>query len=129
MRKLALLIIIAFLLGASPVMGQSSKDILPFCKDTLASREKGRDSYSFGASFCLGWVNGLLGMHKAFGGFNRNNAINMLYCPSGEVEVGQAIKILVTYFEDNQDILHLEPTLIYIKAMQEAFPCPESQSQ
>ena len=124
MKKLTLFIVALTLLMASPVMGQSSKDILPYCKDTLVTHDKGRASFSFGASFCLGWVNGLMGMHKAFRGVNTNNAINMLYCPQEELKIGQAIKILVKYLEDNPDMIHLKPTSIYINAMKEAFPCP-----
>jgi len=128
MKKLVLLIFVASLFVASPVLSshswETSSYYLKNCKEEIRVLN---DNPSNKASFdiCLAFIEGADRMHTGLTAVNRDNK---LYCTQQSSDFMKDIKtyrsIWVKYLENNPQELPLNPVVTFISAMQEPFPCP-----
>lgn len=93
--------------GGDPYSGNS---IEPGCK---AFTENSRDN-AFGQGVCAGILMTLIS-----DGPNRT----IRFCPPSSVTVGQAVRIMVKYFEDNPENLNMDFASMAVIRFRQLWPC------
>ena len=120
MKKLVLLLVVASLFLASPVLASPGVVVQAFQSGNSLSE------YCTNSSelYCLGFVAAIVDAHSTLVG---SDLMNPLFCTPKEVTevtVGQMQKIVVKYLKDHPETLHLTASSLVFKALTEAFPCP-----
>jgi hypothetical protein len=82
-------------------------------------------SYFRAAFYCHGLIMGILIMQTAYEA-ERPHMVP-LFCPSQVPE--QVARVIVRYLEMNPDKLHYVGTLLAVKALKDAFPCPPASTR
>ena len=107
------LIIIAALCSASPAEGREvanddGKEILSLCES----------SYDFSKGMCLGYVRGIATTTDILMQMNDRHL-----CFPKSVTVGQMRDVVIAYIRRNPAQRHEGATLLYMRAINEAWPC------
>jgi hypothetical protein len=107
----------AFLLMSSPVKAdKDGSEILSACKALISAPNVGD---LFDAGKCAGFMagaNSTFTLLESMGGAS-------FYCVPDGVKTEQAIRVLIAYMEKNPARLHLPAIILYLNAMEAAFPC------
>jgi hypothetical protein len=82
---------------------------------------KGGGSEFFNAGTCLGWVEGFLAMHFMYRAAMNDEMLGFCYPTNGTI--GQAARIIATYFEDHPSELNQPSRILAYAALKEQFPC------
>ena len=128
MKKLTVLLVAVSLFMASPVKADFTKSLyyLNACNELkkLMDGEESLDTAQ--AHACIGFVTGATRMRTITAYLNKNDGnFTDTYCAEDGGSTQQVVLIWHKFLEDNPQDLHVEPILTFIKAMQEAFPCPQ----
>jgi len=126
MKKIALLLVVASLFIASPVMANDGNDLLNKCGEVIKLINKeDASSVSFTkAEHCYGLLIGTVETHELLS--KHNNSENF-FCLSSGVTNNQAIMVIVKYLKEHPEILHRSASTLILLALQKKFPCPEHQ--
>jgi hypothetical protein len=124
MKKLALLLVIASIFGASPLMAEgfiNGNELLDHCvqaqdKEKLSSHDTGH---------CFGFISGVTDLYDIL---ISEMIVKPAYCPPPNVSLIQMVNIVVKYLEAHPENLHYSGSSLAIRAYVEAFPCTQSQS-
>jgi len=124
MKIFPLILLALSLLVSSPVLGgqaiPTSADYLKYCQETIKIYGGGTGDKASAGS-CLGYVEGVLGMHAAFSASDQGKPF---YCmPEEGISSFDAISIWVQYLENNPQKLNNAPVITFILAIIGYFPC------
>ena len=102
--------------------------LLRDCNNTIRALEGSGGSVETlaSASFCIGYVTGILEMH-AFSSLIEK--MPPLFCLPDEMEFGQAIRVIVRYLQTHPERLHVPASAHVIEALRGAFPCAPAASR
>jgi hypothetical protein len=118
--KLSLLVALSFFLAFSPAWADGNS-LLSNCKKwEKMERESGDTGELMGWVYCHAKVEGVVG---TIGVFHLVLPVKIRVCFPEGVTIGQNVRIVIKYLQDNPDQLHLpDADLIYL-ALHKAFPC------
>jgi hypothetical protein len=97
--------------------------LLEECSEIIQFAETGvLDDSSVGASFCMGMVNGMLGLNAIYSAQANQRA---LFCPpKTTVSNAEGARIVVNYLRANPNLLDKDAVSLMFFAFQDAYPCP-----
>jgi hypothetical protein len=108
---------------AEPGFANDGNRLLQQCQQAirLFDNPKNLDpAEAFDANYCIGYVEGILDTHDVY----RNwDSLSQVCYPESGITLGQGIRIIVKYLNDNPDKLHLSQQWLAIGALSIAFPC------
>jgi len=122
LKKLVLLLVVASLFIASPVMASDGNRLLNNCGEVikLINKEDASSVSSTKAEHCYGLLFGTVGTHDLLS--KRNNSEFFFCLPSG-VTTNQAIMVIVKYLKEHPEKLHNSASTLILLALQKNFPC------
>jgi hypothetical protein len=124
MKKLALLLVVASLLVASPVMAgpfMNGNDLQKYCSimDQPSDSHSMIDAQHMG--ICFGFIEAFNDFHSSL--LTLDDFVP-LFCIPEKATVSQLIQVVSKYLKENPEKLHLDASYLIIHALREAFPCP-----
>lgn len=148
MRRLAIVPFVACLLLSFEVQAQltplvSGTTFLPACKKALAMWDKGEAAglSTMGQAegmVCIAFVSGFvsgtgtatgIAAFRAYGEKQAGKSFRRLaiYCLPDRASTPQTVRVVVNYLERHPEKLHMDPATLVAIALQDAFPCDQSQ--
>ena len=124
MKKRVLLIVAVSLFVVSPVLAADGNEILKRCNEAVKAQEKNyrETDKQDEVGYCLGLISGVMSEHLVLEKY-RNQP--RMFCIPEKTETIEIMKKFVKYLETNPKILKHNDTLLLIKALKEAYPCPK----
>lgn len=122
------LLFILMLLLSTNSMAITGNEVLGACEEAIKDME-GKPNNKIDASFCEGVIYGYADAYRILRLISEKNAkfsevqSYALPCISHKVSSGQLIRVLVKYFKEHPEELHLHYSLATRLALLEAFPC------
>ena len=122
MKKLALLLVVASLLVASPKISfgvEAGTILLDECRQAL----KGPDSYGLNfiaAARCFGYLEGITNTNFWYQRMKTDTAFCL---PENSITNNEAATIVVKYLEKHPEDLRKPKFLLVLDAFKESFPC------
>ena len=127
MKKLALLLVVALLFVASPVMAKEDyfylgNQLLEECNHVINALDNENTNIDqIAAALCLGYVQGV---HDLYAALKNGEFIVSQYCKPQNAPVSQMLRVIMKYLKDHPENLNYSASSLIIKALGEAFPCP-----
>jgi|SRR5215467_6927235 len=107
---------------ARPQSEGSGNDILSKCQTAMRiideQRESGIGSGVGDASWCIGWVTAVVETNLL-----RTKTDPVHFCAPKEMQIGQAVRVIVKYLRDHPERLHERGIILALTALQDGFPC------
>jgi hypothetical protein len=124
MRVLGQIVIGLALVAAQPALSQSvdvdsGNAYLPGCRavvDDKATAAKLKIEELLVGGKCMGVVSAMIGVSTFF-------APEYRYCVPAGVNIGQGMKVVISYLDANPSQLHLDFRVLVHRAFKAAFPC------
>jgi hypothetical protein len=90
--------------------------------DELLWQCTGQDGGNLGKLACGKFLDGMMDMHSIFVGMDMGG----FYClPASGISADQAIRIFISWADNNPKELHKSARLSAVVSLREAFPCPK----
>ena len=122
-KKLALL---ALMTATAPSHAETPHDgnrLLKECGQVIT--RQGTDPKDFlGAASCMGTLRGAIAINAMYRVALSDKEDKALFCPPDNATIGQSVRVVVKYLEDHPAELHEQDSLLIVKALDGAFPCP-----
>ncbi len=80
-------------------------------------------SLSYDLKFCLGYLSGHLDAFRVVDVWKQRLPENVRICRPGTVTIGQLQQVVLKYFADHPENLHVEAGVMVFGAMVNAWPC------
>ena len=124
MKKLALLLVVVPFLFASPVMAADGNEILKRCNEAIKAHETNyrETDKNYEVGYCLGLISGVMKEHLVLENY-RN--LPGMFCIPEKTETIEIIINFVKYLKTNPEVLKHNDTLLLVKALKAAYPCPK----
>ena len=117
MKKLALFLVVASLLKASPAIASSSSELLVRCIEAEKSFQKLEADHAK-SRYCIGYLAGVVDTYDSL----KNKNKEPLYClPEDDMEL--YVKTVVKFLKENPSYSSYSPPMSIIQSFIEAFPC------
>jgi hypothetical protein len=114
---------ISFAVGDAPVTLDGNR-LLPQCEDAVRVANDSRRGLDADASYCLGFVNGIMEMAYDWQASTKQSKLTFLPClPSDGMTSMQAVRIVTKYLNSHPEKLHRDAKNLVVEALKEAFPC------
>ena len=126
---------LVLLLMAPPctVAALDGNGLLEGCRDAIgvdAAGGRGSPTEAYNAGYCRGFVDGMLGMHRAYYESLSGSSPRPLFCLPGQgIRLRQGMRVVLHYLETHPERLHLDERVLFIDAIRDAFPCAPAASQ
>jgi len=121
-------ILLVFFLGFVPFAGAApvtldGNTLLPQC-EAAVKMANGVTARNTDASYCLGFVNGIMVMAYDWQASAKQSKLTFLPClPLDGMTSGQALRIVTKYLKAHPEKLHRDAHILVVEALTEAFPC------
>jgi len=96
--------------------------LLPQCEDAVRIANDNTLGLDADASYCLGFITGIMTMTDEVQTANPKYAKLPCY-PDGTMTAGQAARVVTKYLNSHPEKLHRDAHILVIEALREAFPC------
>jgi hypothetical protein len=94
-----------------------------FIINTCGNNSLNDNAKSIADSFCTGFVFGLRGAFEMSFDVYKIPANNRFYCAPYDVTLQQSVDVFLKYLKENPSIRNNTGRVLFVKAMNEAFPC------
>ncbi len=122
MKSKWLFVIVLIAAGTIEITAQASiwstgNDLLTNCGHNVRYMDRDATANSLRMGFCQGFLSAMVDMSQ----FAADSARS---CPPSGVTVGQLSRVVVAYLNEHPADLHLRDTVLVLRTMRDAFPCP-----
>jgi hypothetical protein len=118
----------AMLLLCGPTLAQVKHDgneLSDECTVALRSIEHPTNMDGFNTGACFGLVDGIMETMQLWNTVDsQHNEARYHGCIPNEVTVGEAVKVVLKYLNDNPTQLHWRDTHLIAAALSKGYPCP-----
>jgi hypothetical protein len=96
--------------------------LLPQCEEAIRIANDSRRGLDADASYCLGFITGIVTMTDEVRIANPKYAKLPCY-PDGTMTAAQAVRVVTKYLNSHPEELHRDAHVLVVEALTEAFPC------
>lgn len=122
--------VFALILLCRPTLAQTTHDgneLSEECSVALRSIEHPTSTDGIEMGLCFGMVDGIMETQELWSAVDSQHREAMYHgCIPSEVTVGEAVKVVMKFLNDNPNRLHQKDTFLIGIALAKAYPCPAS---